>query len=143
MKRYFQCYRKKKRQPEFIEGTPVEILSPLQSFMVTLPDEKEKLQVLDFEIVEQIHLLEAEYNKFFQDAKSSITKDDMVRGIHFMNRSRTVKERIDKLEKRHKEILDKLEYIILNDPNYAKYVQPRPKPRAVVKSILKTLPTPK
>lgn len=114
MKRYFQCHKKQKKKihSEFVEGTPVEILSPLFKHCQPLPKEKEKLQVLDFELMEQVHLLQAEYNKRFQDAKSSIEKNDLVRGIHYLTRSNDVKKRILDLEKKHQEILTALEEIL-------------------------------
>jgi hypothetical protein len=120
MQRYFICYKKrtkpKKVSPEFVQGTPVEILSPLYTHLQALPTTKNELQQMDFELVEQIHLLEAEYNKRFQDAKYSIEKNDMVKGVHFMKRSNDVKKRIIELEKRHSEIQQALERIIMNYP---------------------------
>lgn len=120
MKRYFSCCKKSKiiQQPEFISGTPVEILSPLFLHCQPLPKEKDKLEAMDFEIVEQIHLLEAEYNKRFQDAKHCIAKNDMAKGLHYMSRSNEVKKRILDLEKRHKEIIDTIEYIVVSSSSY-------------------------
>jgi hypothetical protein len=142
MKRYFRCRfrRPKAIEPEFVNGTPIEILSPLNYFQRPLPDDKDQLQAFDFELVEQIHLLEAEYNKYFQDAKHCIEKDDMTRGIHYMNRSREIKKRIDQLDKRHHEILDKLEAILMSHPHYQIYIRPRQTHN--VKMVLKIPPTP-
>lgn len=114
MSRYFKCHKQKKVKPEFVEGTPVEILSPLFKHCQPLPTTKEELQILDFEIVEQLHLLEAEYNKRFQDAKHCISKNDMAKGVHHMKRSNDVKKRISDLEKRHHEIQEALEKIALS-----------------------------
>lgn len=116
MSRYFKCHKRKKITPEFVEGTPVEILSPLFKHLQPLPTSKTELQILDYEIVEQIHLLEAEYNKRFQDAKHCIEKSDMVRGVHHMKRSNDVKTRIMELEKRHQEIQQALDKITLSNP---------------------------
>lgn len=116
--RYFICHKKKKEEaePEFMDGIPVEILSPLFKHCQPLPTEKEDLQILDFEIVEQLHLLQAEYNKRFQDAKYCITKNDLIKGIHHMNRSNEIKKRIIQLEKRHTEIQHELEMILMMHP---------------------------
>lgn len=142
MKRYFRCRfrRPKPIQPEFVNGTPIEIISPLNHFQRPLPDTKDQLQAFDYEVVEQMHLLEAEYNKYFQDAKHSIQKDDMVKGIHYMNRSREIKNRIVQLDKRHHEILDKLEAIHMSHPNYQTYI--RSQPTHNLKILFKTPPTP-
>ena len=116
MKRYFICHKRKKVKPEFIGGTPVEILSPLYKHLQPLPTKKEELQILDFEVVEQLHLLQAEYNKRFQDAKHCIEKNDLARGVHYMGRSNDVKKRITELEKRHHDIMEALEKIVLSHP---------------------------
>lgn len=139
MKRYFQCRirRISPKGPEFVPGTPVEIISPLNQFQRPLPDDKENLEAFDFELVEQIHLLEAEYNKYFQDAKHCIEKDNMPKAIHYMTRSREIKKRIDQLEKRHHEVLNKLEALLMSNPSYQKYMRPI----IPLSSNLKTLPT--
>jgi len=116
MKRYFICYKKKEKKPEFVEGIPVEILSPLYKHLQPLPTKKEELESLDFEIIEQLHLLQAEYNKRFQEAKYCISKDDMLRGVHFLNRSNDVKKRMLDLEKRHSDIQIALEKILMTNP---------------------------
>jgi hypothetical protein len=112
MKRYFICHKKEKK-PEFVEGIPVEILSPLYKHLQPLPTKKEELELLDFEIIEQLHLLQAEYNKRFQEAKHCINKDDMLRGVHFLSRSNDVKKRMLDLEKRHTDIQIALDAIRL------------------------------
>ncbi len=125
MSRYFSCHKKQKViKPEFVAGTPVEILSPLYIHLQPLPKERDKLEALDYELIEQIHLLQAEYNKRFQDAKHCIAKNDMARGLHYMNRSNEVKKRITELEKRHHDILNAIEEIVLRHPAI-----PRPLPR--------------
>jgi hypothetical protein len=126
MKRYFRCriFKRKKAIPEFVNQTPTEVLSPINRFQRPLPDDKEQLQIFDFELVEQIHLLEAESNKNFQEAKYCIAKDDMIKALHYMNRSREIKNRIERLEKRHQEVIRKLEAIITNNQSYQKYVHP-------------------
>ncbi len=122
MQRYFSCSKKsKKGKIEFVEGTPVEILSPLYKHLQPLPKEKQELLALDFEVVEQIHLLEAEYNKRFQDAKHHISKNDMAKGLHYMSQSKNVKKRITELEKRHTDILDALETIVLSETKIPAY----------------------
>lgn len=142
MKRYFSCRRKSKViQPEFVGGTPVEILSPLFKHCQPLPKEKDKLEALDFEIVEQIHLLEAEYNKRFQDAKHCIEKNDMVKGLHYMSRSNELKKRILELEKRHRDILDALEQILINHPSYP--YSPQKIQKKSMRYFQETPPTPK
>ena len=111
MKRYLCCFSKPKRcsEPEYVNGTPVEILSPLQSLFQPLPEDKEKLQALDFEIIEQINLLRAEANQRFQEGKSHIEKDELDRAIHYLRQTRAIEERIKTLTSRHTEIIDKLE----------------------------------
>lgn len=116
MKRYFLCSKKKKDNPEFIEGTPVEILSPLSKQLQSLPTKKEELELLDYELIEQLHLLEAEYNKRFQEAKHCIAKDDMLRGVHHLSRSNELKLRMIELEKQHSEIQTALDTIRLPIP---------------------------
>lgn len=135
MKRYFQCrFRRVKSnrlKEEFINDTPVEILSPLKQFERPLPEEKNKLEVFQYELVEQIHLLEAEYNKYFQEAKYSIEKNDMTKAVHYMNRGRELKNRIINLERRHCDVVKKLEALLLKNPSYKMYMSPN----------LKSLPT--
>jgi hypothetical protein len=135
MKRYFQCrFRHVKpttKKEEFVNDTPVEILSPLNQFERPLPEEKEKLDVFNFELVEQMHLLEAEYNKYFQEAKYSIEKNDMTKAVHYMNRGREIKKRIMSLERRHSDVMKKLEAMLLKNPSYKIYMSPN----------LKSLPT--
>jgi DNA repair exonuclease SbcCD ATPase subunit len=116
MKRYFICSKKKEKTPEFVEGTPVEVLSPLYKQLQSLPTKKEELQILDYELIEQLNLLQAEYNRRFQEAKYCIAKDDMLRGVHYLNRSNDVKKRIVELEKRHTEIQNALEVIVMTNP---------------------------
>lgn len=125
MKRYFQCrFRKMKpkgNEEEFVNETPVEILSPLNQFERSLPENKDQLEVFDYELTEQIHLLEAEYNKYFQHAKHSIEKNDMTKAVHYMNRGREIKNRIMKLERRHSDVMKKLEAMLLKNPSYKTY----------------------
>jgi hypothetical protein len=100
-------------KPEFIDGTPVEILSPVYKHLDPLPTTKEELEVLDFETLEQLHLLQAEYNKRFQEARYYISKNDMQKGIHYMRCSNELKLRMIELEKRHSDIQTALEPIRL------------------------------
>ncbi len=143
MQRYFVCYKRSKKViPEFIAGTPVEILSPLYKHLQPLPKDKNELYALDFEVIEQIHLLEAEYNKRFQDAKHCIAKNDMAKGLHYMNRSNEVKKRIKDLEKRHTDILNAIEEIVINQPGIPRYVV-QTLSRKSSRSSFETPPTPK
>lgn len=138
MKRYFSCRKKSSKviKPEFIGGTPVEILSPLFKHCQPLPKGKDELEAMDFEIVEQIHLLEAEYNRRFQDAKHCIAKNDMVKGLHYMSKSNELKKRIIELEKRHQDIINVLDEMAINHPSY---------PYNLTKCVpsVRTPPTPK
>jgi hypothetical protein len=113
MERYCTCYKKRRIKPEFIDGTPVEILSPVYKHLHPLPTTKEELEVLDFETIEQLHLLQAEYNKRFQEARYYISKNDMQKGIHYMRCSNELKLRMIELEKRHSDIQTALEPIRL------------------------------
>ncbi len=143
MQRYFVCHKRSKKViPEFIAGTPVEILSPLYKHLQPLPKDKNELYALDFEVIEQIHLLEAEYNKRFQDAKHCIAKNDMAKGLHYMNRSNEVKKRIKDLEKRHTEILNAIEDIVIKEARIPAYAV-RPLLQKSLRSPVETPPTPK
>ena len=95
--------------------------------------------MLDFELIEQLHLLQAEYNKRFLDAKSSIEKNDLVKGIHFLTRSNEVKKRMLDLEKRHQEILKDLEHI----NNEERALRIRTPSRKNSRTNFETPPTPK
>ena len=110
MKRYLCCISKPKpcSEPEYVNGTPVEILSPLQTLLQPLPEDREKLMTLDFELTEQINLLRAESNKRFQEAKYHIEKNELDRAIHYLKQTRDIDERIKTLTNRHTEILQKL-----------------------------------
>ena len=110
MKRYLCCFSKPKpcSEPEFVNGTPVEILSPLQTLLQPLPDDRGRLLVLDYEVTEQINLLKAESNRRFQEAKHHIENNELDRAIHYLRQTRDIDERIKILTTRHGEILDKL-----------------------------------
>ena len=110
MKRYLCCFSKPKScsEPEYVNGTPVEILSPLQILLQTLPNDREKLIALDFEVTEQINLLRAEANKRFQEGKYHIEKNELDRAIHYLRQTREIEERIKTLTTRHTEIQDRL-----------------------------------
>jgi hypothetical protein len=136
MKRYLCCFSKPKpkpsSEPEYVNETPVEILSPLQTLFQELPLEKEKLQVLDFEIVEQVNLLRAEANKHFQEAKHHIEKNELDRAIHSLRRTRAIEERIKTLNNRHSEVVQQLEAktrLPSRFPPHTPRIRPLPSPK--------------